>query len=96
MEELVCFFNKIGASKRGYKYILDKLNTEFYIVFDTGPDPETPESIDTCDILAIGTGDFIDNEHAIRLKANCDITSVKSFLVGLGIDRLPLHVRVEL
>lgn len=82
------FLSGLGARRRHEEFILDGFDGEFYLIFDTDYDPETPESLGTCDIYIADVGSPpMDSARRTRVVANCRRHQVMRFLFALGVER---------
>jgi hypothetical protein len=82
----------LGARKRpwsnvlgGHKYILDGIDSEFYLIFDASIDTDNKASDGSVDIL-IGRPGHIE-DPPIRIMADAKEPQVKRFLFALGVHR---------
>jgi hypothetical protein len=81
------WLSKMGCRRRRELFILDEFDTEFYLIFDTSVDPETPESLGTCDILLSTPGEQPTALNRVRLVANARRVDVLRFMFALGVSR---------
>lgn len=86
MSQTFQFLKDCGLKKRRDRYILDEFDSEFYLIFDTADDPETPTSIGTVDILIQKTGES-PFDPSIRIVADANMHGVMRVLAALGIQR---------
>ena len=87
---MVEFLRNLGCYKRGDLFILDGFSPEFYLIFDTSYDPETPESLNTCDILVQSIGVHPkESKSKYCLVSNANTYDIVKFLRALGLDRFP-------
>lgn len=88
--ELISWVKKFAWRKRPEpnQYILDGFGEAFYIRFDFDDCPDTPASLDTCDILVepVNSDDPVAN--AICLVSNANKHMIMRFLAALGVHRL--------
>lgn len=88
-EDLTEFLTALGCRKRGDRYILDGLNGEFYLIFNASDDPETPESLNTCDIIIAPVGSYpLESVGKMRIATNCGINRILKFLIAIGLDQV--------
>lgn len=82
------WLTKMGCRRRHELFILDEFDPEFYLIFDTSVDPETPESLGTCDILIQKTGVVPqESDSKYRVIANARRVTVLNFMYALGVSR---------
>lgn len=79
--------------RRPHHLLLDSFDHEFCIIFNFETDPETPESIGTCDIeiVPLPSDDIL--ADAFRVVDNANKHGVLRFLAALGIQRFDDRVK---
>lgn len=88
------WLSNMGCRRRGELFIFDEFDPEFYLIFDTSVDPETPESLGTCDILIQKTGVVPqESESKYRVIANARRVHVLRFMFALGVSRFSERTR---
>jgi len=65
------------------RYVLDGCDPEFYLIFDTSVDPETPASHGSVDVLVCQ----LHSDKPCRIIANAKEHGVMRLLFALGISR---------
>lgn len=87
IESMAKFLVRLGCRKaRGHDwYILDGFRAEFYLLFDCDDDPETPDSVGTCDIHIARIGASPEeSDQRFRVVCNARRHQVMRFMFALG------------
>ncbi len=93
---LIDYVKQFARPMRGRpeRLILDGFDSQCFILFDFEADPETPESLGTCDIgvVPLHCGDY-SLDDVIWLVSNAKLHGVMRFLAALGIQRFDDKVK---
>jgi len=82
------FLIGLGCRRREAKYILDGLQCNFYLIFDTAIDEDNPKP-STCDILLCRVGSHpMDYDNHIRVVADATAHRVVRFMIAIGTENL--------
>lgn len=91
------FLLMMGCDRRGSKFLFDRFDTEFYILFDMAEDLDNPQAYGLADVYLLRVGHTpMPGEHALRVLTNVDTDRITVFLAGLGLKRFPPTTRLFL
>lgn len=81
------YLAKLGCKKRGERYILDGISTDYYLYFDAEDVAEAPETWGTCDIYVAKVGSCpSDSKDRILILSNAGAIAVMNVLDALLVN----------
>jgi len=89
-QQMIEFLRGLGSAKcRGLDwYMLDKINSDFYLTFDLSDQPDSPLDYGTADVYLVKTAEVHSGADDVRLLRDADEESIANLLSILDLPLL--------